>query len=310
MRLCSILTAVVLSAVTLAAQDGRRVAVTVDDLPGSAFADRCNDEAVRAAHDRLLATITRAEVPAVGFVIEGGGCKQLSDGLLEDLLGRWLDAGMDLGNHTHSHPDFNTTPLEEYQRGIVRGETLIKRLLEARGRRLRYFRHPMLHTGSTESDKSGLAEYLAKRGYEVAPVSFDNSEWIYASVYADAKRRGDAALMEKIVDSYVEYMEETFVFFEGYSRKLFDREIAQILLVHVNGLNSDHFDKIIDILKRRGYAFTTLEEALKDPAYASEDGYVGRNGISWLLRWGRTRGLPPEAGPPEAEWVSKLFQAR
>lgn len=284
--------------------------MTFDDLPGAALADRCDDAALGGVHDRLLATLAKAQVPVIGFVNEGRLCEQLSPALLEDLLGRWLDAGMDLGNHTYSHPDINTTPLEKYQDNVVQGETLIKRLLEARGRRLRYFRHPYLHAGSTEDDKQGLESFLAKRGYEVAPVSFDNSEWIYASVYARAKRRGDSALMERIAGAYVEYMEETFVFFENYSRRLFDREIAQILLVHVNELNSDHFDKIIDLLKRRGYAFTTLEEALKDPAYESEDGYVGRNGISWLLRWGRTRGLPVEAGPQEPAWVAEKFQAR
>jgi peptidoglycan-N-acetylglucosamine deacetylase len=46
----------------------------------------------------------------------------------------------------------------------------------------------------------------------------------------------------------------------------------------------------------------TLERALEDPAYASPDAFIGREGISWLHRWlftktGATR-LREEPDPP------------
>ena len=39
------------------------------------------------------------------------------------------------------------------------------------------------------------------------------------------------------------------------------------------------------VLQRRGYRFITLDEALKDPAYATPDLYAGKDGISWMHRW-------------------------
>jgi hypothetical protein len=85
-------------------------------------------------------------------------------------------------------------------------------------------------------------------------------------------------------------MERMFEFYERMSRELFGREIAQTLLVHANALNADHFDRVAAMLKRRGYRFITLDEALKDKAYDHRDTYTGATGISWLQRWAITRG--------------------
>jgi len=67
-------------------------------------------------------------------------------------------------------------------------------------------------------------------------------------------------------------------------------------------LNADSVQDWAAVLRSRGYAFGTLERALEDPAYASPDPYVSRNGVSWLHRWlfartGATR-LKDEPDPP------------
>ncbi len=55
----------------------------------------------------------------------------------------------------------------------------------------------------------------------------------------------------------------------------------------------------------------TLEEALRDPAYQTEDGYVGRFGFSWFHRWRMGLGLPnrlrDEPDPPR--WVPERCEA-
>ena len=43
------------------------------------------------------------------------------------------------------------------------------------------------------------------------------------------------------------------------------------------------------IRDRRGYEFISLETALEDTAYDSEDAYAGRGGITWLHRWAMTQ---------------------
>src|SRR3712207_7679787 len=63
------------------------------------------------------------------------------------------EAGGELGNHTFSHVSLRRAPLAAYEDDVVRGETVTRMLLEERGMRLRYFRHPFLWTGETPEYK-------------------------------------------------------------------------------------------------------------------------------------------------------------
>ena len=282
----------------------REVAVTFDDLPAP-YGDL---EDMRRVTKRLLESVKRNRVPAVGFVNEG---KLHVKGELEArtaLLRAWLDAGLELGNHTFSHINLQKASLEEYKEDVLRGEPVTRRLLAERGRDLRYFRHPFLFTGTTPEYKRGLAEFLAARRYTIAPVTVDNGDYIFAKVYHDAKKRGDAATARRVADAYVPYMESVFEHFERLSAETFGREVRQTLLLHANEINADRFDELAAMLRRRGYAFVTLEEALKDPAYSEPDALY-KNGISWLHRWRMHKGLPTKWEPEVPKFVEELYKA-
>ena len=102
------------------------VALTFDDLP----ALQLNKSAAYAAAttDELLAGLSRHHLPTIGFVNEG---KLDAPDRAEriGLIKRWLDAGMDLGNHSYSHISLTKTPVEAYIADVQRGETVIRKLL-------------------------------------------------------------------------------------------------------------------------------------------------------------------------------------
>src|ERR1051325_6893315 len=143
-----------ISSVTLLAQErpvaqplAKEVAVTFDDLPLNG--PDIDLKRLRAMTVRLLAVIKAHNIPAVGFVNER---KLYRMGEIDErvqILKLWLDAGLELGNHTYSHPSLQTTPLAEFEEDLMRGETVTRMLLERRGMKLRYFRHPFLRTGPT-----------------------------------------------------------------------------------------------------------------------------------------------------------------
>ncbi|HSP93571.1 MAG TPA: polysaccharide deacetylase family protein [Thermoanaerobaculia bacterium] len=281
----------------------REMAVTFDDLPG-VVAPGEGTEQLRALTEKLVGAIVSERIPAVGFVNEG---KLAPNGLRDPervaLLARWVSANLELGNHTYSHLDLHRVPLERFEEDVVSGEELTTSLLSPRNRRLRYFRHPYLHTGRSLETRKSLNEFLAARGYRVAPVTLDNSDWIFARAYALAKQRGDRGAVQEVAEAYVPYMLAKIEYFERQSVRLFSREIRQILLVHANALNADYFSDLVARLRARGYAFCTLERALEDPAYGSADTYTGAGGITWLHRWALTSGgrhaiLPGEPATP------------
>jgi peptidoglycan/xylan/chitin deacetylase (PgdA/CDA1 family) len=289
----------------------RRIAVTFDDLPVTPT--RLHDVAEQERITRaLLSVLSRHDVPAVGFVnerkLEAGG---QVDPRRVALLASWLDAGHELGNHTYSHLDLHDVPRERFLDDVLRGERSMRRLLARRGERPRYFRHPYLHTGRSLETKHAVEAFLADHGYRVAPVTIDNGEWIFGGAYARAGASGDARLQRRLAAAYVPYMERVVRFYEDQSRQLLGREIPQVLLLHAYALNADHLDRLLSRLRSRGYRFVPLEEALADPAYDSEDTYVGPGGITWLHRWAITRNVDRSmfAGEPEVpEWVRRALE--
>jgi peptidoglycan/xylan/chitin deacetylase (PgdA/CDA1 family) len=118
-----------LAACALALPDARAaervVAVTFDDLPAPPAAVVANDVAsLRQLTRKLLDAVRKYGVPAVGFVnegklfVEGAGPADVEG--RTGLLRMWVDAGLELGNHTYSHHDLNRTPLEEFEADVVR----------------------------------------------------------------------------------------------------------------------------------------------------------------------------------------------
>jgi peptidoglycan/xylan/chitin deacetylase (PgdA/CDA1 family) len=289
----------------------RAVAVTFDDLPATPAGVLANDVAsLQELTRKLLSAVRKHGVPAVGFVnegklfVEGGGLGDV-DGRT-GLLRMWLDAGLELGNHTYSHRDLNTVPLDQFQADVLRGETVTRGLLKGRAQRLRYFRHPFLHVGSDLKVRRAFEVFLSSHGYTVAPVTVDNDEFVYAAAYAGALRRGNTADAARIAADYLRYMDQVFTFFEDLSQRVTGRQIPQILLLHANTLNADRFDALAAALRHRGYRFVSVAQALEDPVYRQRDEFVGAPSNSWFNHWEITAGRPPVPTPEPPAWISIL----
>jgi peptidoglycan/xylan/chitin deacetylase (PgdA/CDA1 family) len=281
----------------------RQVAITIDDLPrgGDGGSRRPADIATMTA--RLLQPIRDGRIPVTGFV-NAGQAGTWAPGALRAFLDLWLDAGADLGNHSHSHLNINVVGLDEYIADITRGEPTIRAALEARGRTLTFYRHPFLFTGPTQDIKAMLQAFLDSRGYRVAPVTVDNSDYMFAALYTNPKYRA------RVRQEYVPYMESVVAFFEARAVEVAGRELPQILLIHASELNADLLPDLLAMFRRRGYEFVSLDRALEDDAYRLPEDYVGRGGFSWIHRWSRTMGLPPKGEPDPPQWVQDAWAAR
>ena len=285
----------------------RTIAVTIDDLP--VVSTRRDDASRLEITRKLLRHIKKARVPAIGFVNEN---KLYADGQPTEsqigLLRLWIDAGLELGNHTFSHRSLNRIDVADYKEDVLKGERITKGLLASKGRKMRYFRHPFLQTGRSMEIKGNFDKFLKEHGYTIAPVTFDNADYIFSRAYDIAFDKGDKKLMEQVGSAYVPYMEAKLDYWEKQSVRLFGREIAQTMLIHANFINSDYFDDLAVMLRKRSYTFVDLQTALDDSAYMLPDTYTGPAGISWLHRWALERGretvVPNE--PKVPDFVLKL----
>jgi peptidoglycan/xylan/chitin deacetylase (PgdA/CDA1 family) len=106
----------------------REVAITFDDLPSTHGDLQTMIDVTR----RLLQTIKESGVPAIGFVNEA---KLYAPGQIDErtsLLRMWLDAGLDLGNHSFSHISIDRTPISAYKEDVIKGETVTRTFIRGR----------------------------------------------------------------------------------------------------------------------------------------------------------------------------------
>jgi len=286
---------------TAAQSPSRQVAITIDDLPVSSGGMPV--AAIAEMTSKLLNTLRDQRVPAIGFVNE---IKLFKPGEVDQhikILQMWLDGGFELGNHTFGHTSLNQAGLQAWEDDVIQGETVTRLLLAQRNLKLRYFRHPYLDTGRDLKTRMEAEAFLAARGYRIAPVTLDAWDWFFAPVYADAKQRGDAALQSEVVRSYLSYSDAVFAYCEQLARQTIGYEPKQILLLHANELEADHIGELIELMRKRGYKFISLDDALSDPAYGLPDTYVGEEGRGWLEHWAITQGKPPQGAPEFPQWV-------
>lgn len=304
-----------LSLAVHAAEVDRRIAVTIDDLPW-ARVDTILPADLQTRHAALMAQLRQADVPVVGFVNEN---KLEVDGQVQparvQMLRDWLDAGYGLGNHTYSHMDLNARGVAAFQQDFLRGEQVLRPLLAERGQRPQWMRHPYLRAGWTAEDRAAMDGFFRDHGYRVAPVTVDNGEWVWAFAYANVMNEqppsaAREATLAQLRKGYVPYMLNKLDYYERQSQALLGYALPQVWLMHANELNAATFAELVAATRRRGYRFITLEEAMRDPAYArGAEGYNGRYGPSWLHRWAMAEGKPKDfyAGEPVVPaWVMTL----
>ncbi|MCW5911551.1 MAG: polysaccharide deacetylase family protein [Cyclobacteriaceae bacterium] len=280
----------------------KKVAFTFDDLP----AVHGETATMQYVTQKIISRLQNNRVPATGFVNEGKlyrGTRpdSVRVGLLED----WLRYGFPLGNHTYSHVYINQATIEQYKQEIIKGEQITRQLATRYGRELKYFRHPQLRTGPTEDYKHALDSFLDELKYVTAPVTMDNDEYIFANIYAKAKKAGNTSLMKMAAGEYIAYMDTVLTYYENLTLIFFERHIHHVLLLHANELNADYLDSLITLFRNKGYAFITLDEALTDPAYKLPE-VVSTRGISWIHRWMLARGITPPPQPQPSRKVMNL----
>jgi peptidoglycan/xylan/chitin deacetylase (PgdA/CDA1 family) len=248
-------------------QTQRQVAITVDDLPYTTGAD-CDEQETLSLTEKFLKPLHEARVPVVGFVV-GVRCSNLSREQKSRLFQMWLDEGGELGNHTWSHPDLNKVSLQQYAQEISTLEEELHRTIPSLT--IKYFRAPYLHDGATPEIKEQLQSFLKQHGYTEAPVTLDNNDWVFAAAYNRALQEGKRALANQIIKAYIPYMKSIVAFFENRSREVFGRECSQVLLIHASKLNASVVPQLLQMFTSRGYAFVTLDQAMRDNCYETPD---------------------------------------
>jgi peptidoglycan/xylan/chitin deacetylase (PgdA/CDA1 family) len=261
------------------------VAFTFDDGPQLRETPRLDAAARNAA---LLDALKRHHVKAALFVTLSRGADR-PQGLA--LARAWGEAGQYIANHTVTHPDLNAAEisLQAYQGEILACDSVVRALPGYRP----WFRFTFLHEGDTPEKRDGMRTFLKEHGLRNAYVSLDTSDWrLNAALEETLQARPDANLAP-FRAAYLSHLRQRAGAYRDLSRRLFGRDIPQILLLHHNLINALFLDDAIRLFTDMGWTITDPEIAYRDFVYTLEPQRLVP-GQSLLLSAARSLGYRPE----------------
>lgn len=277
--------ALILTQLVLAVQGAdKKVCITFDKLP---YMEPNGFWTPRELSNLILRGLARKEIEAVGFVIQ----EKIDDDpgsyiIVED----WVKGGHIVGNATYSFIDFNEVSTTDLFEHIRDGQKAIRIASRNGEHTYRYFRFPLLHEGNTESKKKDAAKALYRADYTTVPVSIVTYDYQFNHLIVKVEEREE--VVERIRKHYLDYLSRCLDYAEKQSELVFGRQINQIIQLHPGIATAFFIDDLLELLEARGYSFVTVKEALEDPAYKTEETYIGPLGLSFIDRVAATQGKP------------------
>jgi peptidoglycan-N-acetylglucosamine deacetylase len=239
-RTLPVLIALVATNTLAQGQEPKRMAITFDDLP-FAYQRNLTMAEQRQAVTRVLATLDKHRVTATVFVIG----RTVTDEN-RSLVDAFVRAGHGVGNHSFSHRDLGVVAADDYIQDIQKGEEAIKPWLKG----VQYFRYPFLRQGNTVEKRDAVLNWMASRGIAVAPVTIDNNDYLYNQQLVDAKVEGRAV---DVRDEYLDHMMQAAAYYDAKGRARVGRAVDQVLLLHMNYLNSLYLDDLLQRFREQGW---------------------------------------------------------
>ena len=241
-----------------------KIAITIDDLPvhGPTPAGLTPLQINRQMVDAIRA----ARIPTMGFV-NGQWVEKDPSNLAA--LEVWRDAGIPLANHSWAHLNFNAVGVEGYKSEITRNEPLLDKVDAAGGKR--WFRFPFLGEGDDPAKRAQIRRFLADRGYKLAGVTMDFSDWQFNNAYGRCFNAGDQKAIRRMEDMYLKAVRDHVHHSRQLGLAIYGRDIPQVQLMHVGAMSARMMPRMIELYRSLGAQFVTLAEAQSDPAYAEDN---------------------------------------
>jgi len=240
-----------------------QIAITFDDLP--VHNDLPPDVTRRQVGRNIIKALKDAHVSKVyGFVNASHVEKEPALGAV---FADWHAAGFLLGNHTWSHPNLNDLSVDEYVEEIIRNEAALKEY--SNGKEWHWFRYPFLSEGTDPEKRKLVRDALAARGYHIAAVSMSFGDYMWNAPYARCMAKQDMESAKLLERSYLQAASDAIDQSHLMSTVLYKRDIPYVLLMHVGAFDARMLPKLLAMYKAKGIKLITLEQAQKDPYYAS-----------------------------------------
>lgn len=261
------------------------VAFTFDDGPKLKATPLMSPQ---ARNTSLLETLKKHQVKAALFVTLANGADR-PEGLA--LAEAWGEAGHSIGNHTATHLDLNAKAitLKQYQDEILACDSVIRSLPGYAP----WFRFTFLREGDTPEKRDGMKAFLKTKGMRNAYVTLDTSDWRLDAALEATLNENPGADLAPFRATYLAHLRQRAEAYRDLSRRLFGRDIPQVLLMHHNLINALFLDDAIQQFKAMGWTIIEPGKAFQDFVY-SLNPQRPSPGQSLLISAARSLGYRPD----------------
>lgn len=239
------------------------IALTIDDLPvHGPIPVRQTPQTVSNA---IIAALTAARAPAYGFVNVHWVADQPDT---REVLEAWHAAYLPLGNHTWAHRHLSEMTVAEFEREVARDEPVLQQL--SGDTDWRWFRYPFLDEGESDAKRAAAREVLARRGYKIAAVTMDFSDWAWTAPYARCIAAGNQDAVAQLEVMYLDAARDAIGYSRALSRQVHGRDIPYVVLLHASAFEARMLPRLLALYRAQGFRLVRLPEAERDPAYADQ----------------------------------------
>ena len=267
------------------------LALTWDDLPSHSALPQ-GDTRIGVISRIVAALADAGAPPSYGFI----NAASVAD--TPRVLEIWRASGNLLGNHTWSHINLAQTTTEGFLAEVERNEPTLRALSPDAD--WRWFRYPFLSEGDTMEKRSAVREWLAANRYRVASMTLNFDDWAWQETYARCVAKDDQAAIANLEASYMKAAADTLGAARRMSKRLYDREIPLVLLMHVGAFSARMAPQLLTYYRDQGMRFVPLEQAEADPFYGPDWRSEASPEPLGLEAAMTNRGLTPERIPQPA----------
>ena len=300
---CAFLVSLLASSPAMAASPAHRrlrplrrhpvVALTFDDLPaaGGLFPGYTRVGILTQLTDELRAAHIKG---AYGFV---NAVDLPGDPDTQQALRIWVAAGMNIGNHTWSHPSLTSDTASAYEANIARDEPYLRQY--AGRHNWHYFRFPYLEEGDTLTKRNAIRAWLHSHGYTIAEVTLNFNDDDWGDPYGRCLAQHNQAAIDWLESSYLRNAAEFIPLERREEQLVFGHEIPNVLLLHGTAFTTLMLPRLIRLLRQQGFRFEPLPKVLHNAAYKKDPSVALPNGGSFTEMFMAEKHIPYPPFKPE-----------
>lgn len=206
--------------------------------------------------EKLLQKLKKSNVPEVVFFCNS---KRLSIDNGINRLKMYADAGHIIANHTHSHPNANKIPVDDFINEIIRADTELREYKTFKP----WFRFPYLRRHSDLNSNARLKSFMTQFGYTDGYVTVDNGDWYMNKLFVDAFTAGEKINFDKLKQLYVRVLMDEVKYYDEMAIEWLGHSPRHVLLLHENDLAAMYVDDLISALRNEGWEIISATEAYK-----------------------------------------------